>query len=61
MTIGDNDNAFTYYQQSLQLREKLGVPVDIADTLEGLSEAYTATGQYEQAMTGLDACAGTWP
>ena len=49
----DNDNAFTYYQQALQLREKLGVPGDLAETLEGLSEAYTVTGQYEQAMTGL--------
>jgi tetratricopeptide (TPR) repeat protein len=51
--MGDTDNAFTYSQQALQLREKLGVPGDIADTLESLSEAYTATGQYDQAMTVL--------
>ena len=51
--MGDTDNAFTYSQQALQLREKLGVPGDIAETLEGLSEAYTTTGQYEQAMTRL--------
>jgi tetratricopeptide (TPR) repeat protein len=51
--MGDTNNAFTYSQQALQLREKLGVPGDIADTLESLSEAYTATGQYDQAMTAL--------
>ena len=51
--MGDTNNAFTYSQQALQLREKLGVPGDIAETLEGLSEAYTATGQYDQAMTAL--------
>ena len=42
--MGDSDNAFTYYQQALQLREKLGVPGDIAETLEGLSVAYTTMG-----------------
>ena len=51
--MGDTNNAFTYSQQALQLREKLGVPGDIADTLLGLSEAYTAMGQYDQAMTTL--------
>jgi tetratricopeptide (TPR) repeat protein len=51
--MGDTNNAFTYSQQALQLREKLGVPGDIADTLLGLSEAYTAMGQYDQAMTSL--------
>ncbi len=35
------------------MREKLGVPGDIAATLEGLSEAYTTTGQYDQSMTSL--------
>ncbi len=51
--MGDTNNAFTYSEQALQLREKLGVPGDIADTLESLSEAYTTTGQYEQAMNAL--------
>jgi tetratricopeptide (TPR) repeat protein len=51
--MGDTNNAFTYSEQALQLREKLGVPRDIADTLESLSEAYTTTGQYEQAMNAL--------
>ncbi len=53
LSMGDTNNAFTYSQQALQLREKLGVPGDIAETLESLSEAYTTTGQYEQAMNAL--------
>ena len=55
---GDNDDALTYLQQALQLREKLNVPGDIADTLHNLGETYSALGQYDQAMTsfmrGLD-------
>jgi tetratricopeptide (TPR) repeat protein len=42
----------------LQLREKLNVPGDIAETLHNLGAAYAALGQYDQAMTsymrGLD-------
>ena len=55
---GENEDALTYLQQALQLREKLNVPVDIADTLHNLGEAYANLGQYDQAMTshmrGLD-------
>jgi len=32
------------------LREKLNNPVDTADTLHNLGEAYTKTAQYDQAM-----------
>ena len=31
LAMGDTNNAFTYSQQALQLREKLGVPGDIAE------------------------------
>ncbi len=41
LSMGDTNNAFTYWQQALQLRGELAVPGDIADTLLGLSEAYT--------------------
>jgi len=48
---GDSDNALTYLQQALQLREKLNVPAAIAETLTPLGQVYRATGQYEQALT----------
>ncbi len=55
---GENEDALTYLQQALQIREKLNVPADIAETLHNLGEAYAALGQYDQAMTaymrGLD-------
>src|SRR5208282_5296564 len=53
-----NEDALTYLQQALQIREKLNVPDDIAATLENLGGAYADLGQYDQAMTaymrGLD-------
>jgi eukaryotic-like serine/threonine-protein kinase len=48
---GENEDALTYLQQALQLREKLNVPADIAETLHNLGEAYANLGQYDQAMT----------
>jgi tetratricopeptide (TPR) repeat protein len=48
---GDTDNALTYLQQALQLREKLNVPADVAETLSALSQVYIHTGQYDQALT----------
>ena len=48
---GKSDDALTYYQQALQLREKLGAPADIAETLHNLGEGYTKTAQYDNAMT----------
>jgi len=33
---GESEDALTYFQQALQLREKLNVPGDIADTLGNL-------------------------
>jgi tetratricopeptide (TPR) repeat protein len=35
----------------LQIREKLNVPGDIAETLQHLGSAYGTLGQYDQAMT----------
>ena len=48
---GENEDALTYLQQASQLREKLNVPGDIAETLHNLGEAYANLGQYDQAMT----------
>jgi tetratricopeptide (TPR) repeat protein len=49
----DTDNALIYYQQSLQLREKLNEPVYLAETLAALGEVYTAMGDYEQALSNM--------
>jgi tetratricopeptide (TPR) repeat protein len=35
---GDYENARTYFERALQVREKLKVPSDIADTLHNLAE-----------------------
>ena len=51
LSRGENDNALTYLQQALQLREKLNVPADIAETLHNAGGAYANIGQYEQAMS----------
>ena len=48
---GDYDNARSYFEQALQLREKINVPGDIATTLHNLAEVNTKSGQYEQALS----------
>jgi tetratricopeptide (TPR) repeat protein len=47
---GKSDDAITYYQQSLQLREKLGIPADIAQTLHNLGEGYARAAQFDNSM-----------
>jgi tetratricopeptide (TPR) repeat protein len=47
---GDFDNARIYFEQALQVREKLKVPSDIADTLHNLAETSMRTGQFDQAQ-----------
>ncbi len=48
---GRYDNARTYFEQALQLREKIKVPSDIADTLHNLAETLVRVGQYDQALS----------
>jgi tetratricopeptide (TPR) repeat protein len=48
---GDYDDARTYFEQALQLREKIKVPSDIADTLHNLGEVSMKMGQYHEALT----------
>jgi tetratricopeptide (TPR) repeat protein len=50
MQKGENQDALTYFQQSLQLREKLNVPDQIADTLHNIGLVYAGTGEYDKAM-----------
>jgi tetratricopeptide (TPR) repeat protein len=49
----DTDNALTYYQQSLQLRQKLNEPVYLAETLGALGEVYASMGDYDQALANM--------
>jgi tetratricopeptide (TPR) repeat protein len=44
-------DALTYLQQALQLREKLNVAPDIAETLHSLGSTYDNLGQAEEAMS----------
>ena len=55
----DTDNALTYLQQALQLREKLNIPTRIAETLAVLGQVYNDTGQYDQALTVFRARPGS--
>jgi tetratricopeptide (TPR) repeat protein len=50
LSKGDFDNARTYFTQALQVRQKLKVPGDIADTLHNLAETSMKTGQFDQAL-----------
>jgi tetratricopeptide (TPR) repeat protein len=58
LSRGESEDALTYFQQALQLREKLNVPGDIADTLGNLGVTNVNLGQYNQAtdayMRALD-------
>jgi len=49
----DTDNAITYYQQSLQLRQKVDDPVYLAVTLSSLGDVYAAMGDYDKALENL--------
>ena len=45
------EDAHTYYQQALQLREKSKVPQDIVESVHNLAETLARMGQYDQAVT----------
>ncbi len=46
----DYQNARTYFEQALQVREKVKVSSNIADTLHNLGETSGKMGQYDQAL-----------
>ena len=48
---GQYEDALTYFQQALQLREKSKVPQDIVDAVHNLGEASVEMGQYDQAIS----------
>ena len=45
------DDALSYYEQALHLREQLKYPTDIADTLHNLGDVATYTGQNDRAVS----------
>jgi tetratricopeptide (TPR) repeat protein len=46
----DYQNARTYFEQALQLREKLKVPGAIADAVHNLGDTSSKMGEYDQAL-----------
>ncbi len=50
LSKADYQNARSYFEQALPLREKLKVPSNIADTLHNLGETSRQMGQYDLAV-----------
>jgi len=48
---GEYEDALTYFQQALQLREKAKVPEDIVETVHNIAETSAKMGQFDQAVT----------
>ena len=48
---GQYEDALTYFQQALQLREKSKVPQDIVEAVHNLGYTSTDMGQYDQAIS----------
>src|SRR5258708_13332836 len=48
---GEYEDALTYFQQALQLREKLKVPGEIVETVYNLADTDAKLGQYDQALS----------
>src|SRR5262249_24376569 len=47
---GDYQDGLTYLQQAYEIRQKLNVPEDTAETLHNLAEANAKLGQYDPAL-----------
>ena len=47
---GQYEDALTYYQQALQLREKSKAPQDIVEAVHNLGDTSVDMGQYDQAI-----------
>src|SRR5205814_95564 len=48
---GQYDDALTYFNRALELREKLKDPVGIADSNYAIADALVKFGRYDQALT----------
>ena len=49
--MGNFQDALTYYQQAYQIREKLKLTDDMAESLYNLADANVDLGQYDTAVT----------
>ena len=47
---GDYSEAQTYFERTLEIREKAKVPGELADTLHNLAETSSKMGRYDQAL-----------
>lgn len=50
LSRGDFQEAHTYFEQALQVREKFNVPQEVAETLHNVAETDTNLGLYDQAL-----------
>jgi eukaryotic-like serine/threonine-protein kinase len=50
---GQYDDALTYFQQAVQLRENSKVPQDIVEAVHNLGYVWTNMGQYDQAIASF--------
>ena len=48
--MGNFQDALTYYQQAYQIREKLKLTDDMAESLHNLAETNVELGQYDTAV-----------
>jgi len=48
--MGNYQDALTYLEQAYELRQKLNVPEDMAESLHNLAETNTKLGQYDKAL-----------
>ena len=51
---GQYEQARSYYEQALALREQLGVPTCIAEDRAGLARVDLAQGKIDRALAGVD-------
>jgi tetratricopeptide (TPR) repeat protein len=50
LSRGDFQDARTYFEQALQVREKFNVTQEVAETLHNVAETDTNLGLYDQAL-----------
>jgi tetratricopeptide (TPR) repeat protein/predicted Ser/Thr protein kinase len=57
---GQYEDALTNYTQALQMREKLKVPEDVAETVRNLAATNTKLGQFDEALKQYLKALETW-
>ena len=57
---GQYEDALTNYTQALQMREKLKIPEDVAETVRNLAATNTKMGQFDEALKQYLKALETW-